>query len=171
MAFRRTGTRTWSPKAIPFGLLILLLGLWGFFVPLVGPYFNFGFFTDGTWNFMAKHWELLLIPGAAAAVGGLLLMLPTAGGGWLGGMLATAAGIWFLVGPTLYPLWASGTIHPIPHTETITALLWIGYFYGTGALITYFAGYGQGLLSRRTVVEETPVAQPTETRQRVVTQA
>ena len=41
---------------------------------------------------------------------------------------------------------------------------------GTGALITYFAGYGQGLLSPRTVVEEVPVAPPTETRERVVTQ-
>ena len=97
-------------------------------------------------------------------------MLPTRGGGWLGGMLATSAGIWFLVAPSLYPLWSSGTVHPIRHTETITALLWIGYFYGTGALITYFAGYGQGLLSPRTVVEEVPVAPPTETRERVVTQ-
>jgi hypothetical protein len=171
MAVRRT--RAWTPKAIPFGLFILLLGLWGIFVPLVGPYFHFGFFTNDTWNFMGRHWELLILPGIAAVLGGLLLLVPTRAGGWLGGMLATAAGIWFLVGPSLYPLWTSGHVKPIPHSETITALLWIGYFYGTGALIAYFAGYGQGLLSRRTVVEETPVAAPTqtETRQRAVTQA
>src|SRR3977135_3973398 len=42
-------TRSWTPKAIPFGALILLLGLWAIFAPLVGGYFGFGFYSDATW--------------------------------------------------------------------------------------------------------------------------
>ena len=39
------------------------------------------------------------------------------------------------------------------------ALRWIGYFYGPGALIIYFAGYALGIFSRRTVVQDTQVSE------------
>ena len=163
--------RTWTPATIPFGLLIMLLGAWVFFVPLVGPYFDFGFFTESAWSFSVRHWELLLAPGIVAFVGGLLLMTPAWGLGWLGGLMATAAGIWLVIGPSLYPLWAAvDRVQPLPHGDVVRALLWIGYFYGPGALITYLAGYGQGLVSRRTVVEEAVVEErpASATRERVV---
>ncbi len=51
--------RTWTPKAIPFGMLVLLLGLWAFFAPLVGGYFGFGFYSEATWQFSGREWELL----------------------------------------------------------------------------------------------------------------
>ena len=59
--------RSWTPKAIPFGLLILLLGLWAFFAPLLGGYFGFGFSSGATWQFSARQWELQLAPGIVAA--------------------------------------------------------------------------------------------------------
>ena len=172
---RQTRARRWTPAAIPVGVLLMALGAWAFIVPLVGPYFNFGFFTDSTWTFSARHWELLLLPGLAIALGGLVMTMPSAGLGWLGGLLAAAGGAWLLVGPSLFPLWTS-TDHvavDVPHNQTMTALLWIGYFYGTGALTVWLAGFGKGLVSRRTIVEDDTVIEetPVERRDRVVTNA
>lgn len=173
---RRTRARRWTPAAIPVGLLLMILGAWAFFVPLVGPYFDFGFFTDRVWSFSARHWELLLLPGIAIFLGGLIMTMPRAGFGWLGGALAAAGGAWLLVGSSLYPLWtATNDIARIDvdHSQLITSLAYIGYFYGTGALAVWLAGFGKGLVSRRTyvhdatVIEETPV----ERRDRVVTHA
>ena len=160
MAVRRT--RAWTPKAIPFGLLIALLGGWAFFVPLVGPYFSFGFDTHSTWLFSGRQWELDLAPGIAAFVGGVLLMTPARGWGWLGGLLAFLAGSWLLVGPSLHEVYASGVLHPLG-SSTTRALRWIGYFYGVGGLLLYFAGWGHGLFSRPTVMQETPLTEPAQT--------
>jgi hypothetical protein len=156
MARRSTA---WTPKAIPFGFVIALLGAWAFAVPLVGPYFNFGFYNDAAWQFSTKQWELQLIPGIAAFLGGFMLMTPSRGGGSLGALLAFAAAAWLIVGPILYPLWSSGTIQPYG-SEGMKALRWIGHFYGPGGLILYFAGYAHALFSRRTVVQDTTVAEP-----------
>ena len=164
MALRQT--RAWTPKAIPFGLLIALLGAWVVAAALVGPLFGFGFFNHHSWQFGARQWELQLIPGLVAFVGGLMLMTPSRGGGAFGALLAMAAGAWLVVGPVVYPLWSSGTIHPYG-SEGMKALRWIGHFYGPGGLILYFAGYSHGLFSRRTVVQETALAEPAT--QRTVT--
>jgi hypothetical protein len=170
MAIRRRGYVRWTPAAIPLGLVIMALGAWGFFVPLVGPYFNFDFFTTSDWSFSTRHWELLLGPGCVAFAGGLLMTFPKWGFGQLGTTLAIVGGAWFLVGPSLYPLWTSGQVElGVNHSETFAALHWIGYFYGVGAAILYFAAFAQGMLSRRTVVEEAAAAEQPVTRERVVT--
>jgi hypothetical protein len=57
----------------------------------------------------------------------------------------------------------------VNHSEGWAALHWIGYFYGLGAVILYLASFAQGMLSRRTVVEEASVAEQPGTRERVVT--
>jgi len=175
MATRPRRTTRWTPAAIPVGVLLMILGAWAFFVPLVGQYFDFGFFTSSTWVFSAEHWELSLLPGIAIFAGGLLMTMPAMGLGWLGGLLAIAGGAWLLVGPSLFPLWTTtDSINvAVPHSELIDSLLKIGYFYGTGALVMYLAGFGQGLLSRRTVIEEEPVIEetPIERRERTVTHA
>jgi hypothetical protein len=150
--------------AVPFGLLIALLGGWVIAAALVGPLFNFGFFNDKTWDFSREQWVLQLIPGIVAVIGGLLLMTPSSGSGSLGALLAFLAGGWLVVGPVVYPLWTSGTVHTFG-TEGMRTLRWIGHFYGPGGLILYFSGYGHGLLSRRTVVQDTAAeAAPATTR-------
>ena len=136
---------------------------------LIGPIFNFGFFNDNTWDFSAKQWELQLIPGGVAVLGGLLLMTPSSGLGSFGALLAFAAGGWLIVSPVLYPLWSSGDVKTFG-SEGMKALRWVGHFYGPGGLILYFAGYAHGLFSRRTVVQDTTAAEPTTT-QRTVTNA
>ena len=175
MAFGRnrgnsTTTRAWTPKAVPFGLLIALLGGWVIAAALVGPLFNFGFFNDKTWVFSREQWVLQLIPGIVAVIGGLLLMTPSSGSGSLGALLAFLAGGWLILGPVVYPLWTSGT----PHTfgsEGMQTLRWIGHFYGHGGLILYFSGYGHGLLARRTVVQDTVTQAPPATSRTVAPDA
>jgi hypothetical protein len=159
----------WMRSAAPLGFLVALLGAWALFVPLVGPYFEFGFATDDTWVFSQTHWTLSLIPGLVAIAGGLLLMMP-ARKARLGALLALIGGVWLVVGPSLHPLWESEELAPLEAAETREALLWIGYFYGTGALISFLAGVSMGLLQRfrRTeeVVEEIPPApEPVEERE------
>jgi hypothetical protein len=170
MAIRRRGYVRWTPAAIPFGAVIMALGAWGFLVPLVGPYFNFDFFTTDEWSFSRRHWELLLGPGLVAFAGGLLMTFPKWGFGQLGTMVAIVGGLWFLLGPSLYPLWTSGQVQlGVNHGEGWAALHWIGYFYGLGAAILYLAAFAQGMLSRRTMVEEASVGEQQGTRERVVT--
>jgi hypothetical protein len=173
----RSGRTTrWTPAAIPVGILLMLLGAWAFFVPLVGPYFHFGFFTSTKWSLgTGDNWKLTMVAGAAIFVGGMILTMRSRGLASLGTLLAFAGGAWLLVGPSLYPVLAGGeAVRPAAqHSATMTALLWIGYFYGTGGLALYFTGVAHGLFARRTVVEEMPVIQetPVERTERVVTHA
>ena len=157
-------TRLWTPAAIPVGILLLLLGAWVFLVPLIGPYFNFGFFTSSVWVFSTVHWEMLLGPGIALFVGGLLMLVPTRPAGVLGGLLALTAGVWLLVGPSLHPIWSGPIAVTTGHSQWLTSLIWIGYFYGNGAIAVYLSGILHGLLGRqpvvyedRTRIEETPL--------------
>jgi hypothetical protein len=155
MAPRRT--RRWTPKAIPFGLLILLLGGWAFAAPLAGGYFGFGFYSDATWHLSAKEWELHLIPGLAAAAGGFMLMTPSRGWGRLGGLLAFLAGAWLIAGWAFYPVWSSGTIEPYG-SDFMRGLRWLGQLLGPGGLILLFAGWLHGLFMSRKVVAEAPTS-------------
>jgi hypothetical protein len=134
---RRTGARV----AIPLGFAVFALGVWAAVVPLVGPYFDFGFDTNQTWVWSEQHWTLSIIPGAVAAFAGILMALPPRFR--LGALLGALAGAWLAVGLFLHPLW-SDTISPIATGERKVAALWIGYFTGPGVLIAYLCGVGTG---------------------------
>jgi hypothetical protein len=150
-------TRAWTPKAIPFGVMVMLLAAWAFVVPLVGGYFHFGFSSNHTWQFSARQWELQLAPGIVGFVGGFMLATPARGLGRLGALLAFLAGAWLIVGWAFYPVWASGEIHPFGH-PFFRGLRWLGHFLGPGGLILLFVGATQGLFMRRTIVEQAPPA-------------
>lgn len=167
---RSVGTTRWTVGAVPAGIAMMLLGAWVFVVPLVGPYFAFGLFTSSPWVFLTVHWELLLGSGIAICVGGLLMTLPATPISSLGGVVSLVAGVWLLAGPSLYPVWASQPAIATSHPQWLLSLIWVGYFYGTGALAVYLSGGLHGMLVRRpvyhdqTMIEETPL----EDRERVV---
>src|SRR4051794_40218641 len=147
MARRRT--RVWSPKAAPAATVVILLGLWAAAVPLVGPYFDFGFLTSEAWTFSEAAVTLSINPGLAAALAGFLLIRPLRSAGGLGRLLLVLSAVWLLVGPSLYPIWSDEVLQPQADSDWKRALLWIGYFYGVGALLALLAGYVQGLVTRR----------------------
>src|SRR5207248_311313 len=125
------------------GFLIVLLGIWAGLVPFVGPYFHYAMHSNQHWQWFADRFWLEVLPAIVAVVGGLILM-----GGMtrvtmmFGGLLALAAGLWFIVGPNVSMLWNHGaiTVGPPMGRHNITRTLeWIGFFYGVGGLITMFS--------------------------------
>lgn len=132
------------------GVLLLLLGFWGAVVPFVGPTFGYDMGGASAWTWSESHASLHLAPGLAAILGGALLL----GGGkratqTFGAGIATLGGIWFVIGPSLHPLWAGqsmgGMIH-MGETALSSALSALGYHYGTGAAISVVGAYALGVL-------------------------
>ena len=139
------------------GFLVLVLGLWGALIPFVGPYFDYQIGTTSTWDWSSDRLWLSVLPGAAAVLGGLIMLYSTKRStASFGGLLALAGGLWFVIGPSVSMLWNDG----VPATgaaigDTGTRVLeWIGFYYGTGALITLFSAYGLGFLAALPVTGE-----------------
>jgi hypothetical protein len=135
----------------------VLLGLWGALIPFVGPYFNYQIGTSSTWDWSIDRLWLSVLPGAAAVLGGLIMLYSTRRStASFGGLLALAGGLWFIVGPSVSMLWNGGTqATGAAFGDNGTRVLeWIGFYYGTGALITLFASYGLGFLAALPVTGE-----------------
>jgi hypothetical protein len=139
------------------GLVILIAGLWGGLVPFVGPYFHFALGPNHSWTWTSGRLYLSVLPGVAAIVGGLLLLVrgPRTGGK-LGALLALAGGLWFAVGPTVSLLWATDA-EGLAHGHKVTRMLeLLTYHTGLGVLIATVAAYAlPGLAFRRAVAPAT----------------
>lgn len=159
------------------GLLTLLIGIWGGIVPFAGP--DFGFYMGAhtaAWTWNASHAELHVGPAVAAAVGGLMMAVgvrrPMQS---IGALLAIIGGVWFVIGPSIYPVWAGAgmmgmhSMHMMgaPTQSTgMRALEAVGYHYGTGAAIAVLASVAFGLLlaTARAVAPSGVAARPRERR-------
>jgi hypothetical protein len=165
------------------GFLLVLLGLWGGLIPFVGPYFNYQIGTTSTWDWSMDRLWLSVLPAGAAVLGGLIMLYSTRRStASFGGLLALVGGLWFIAGPSVSMLWNDGvqaTGAAIGDNGT-RVLEWIGFYYGTGALITMFAAYGLGFLAALPVTGEAvpatararePVPRPAPERERTVAPA
>ena len=163
-----TSTRQIETRRLPrstgalSGLLVILLGIWGALVPFFGPYFHYAFGSYQTWHYTSERLWLCIIPGAVAAIGGLMLLRSAhRTSGLLGGWLALAAGAWFAIGPSISLLWhsAGNPIGAPMGGHTRQAIEWLGYFSGLGVLIAALAAFAMGrYYSRPRLVEEAAVA-------------
>jgi apolipoprotein N-acyltransferase len=130
------------------GLLLILLGAWGALVPLIGPYVHFGFTPDSAWHLSSGRFWLEILPGAVAALGGLLLLtaasrVTTSLGAWLG----VAGGAWFVIGTQLASLLNLGGVgSPIATSKAGKAFQFLLLFDGLGALIIFVAATALGRL-------------------------
>ena len=115
-------------------LMLMALGAWVFLVPLVGPYFRFGFDTATRWRFSQLHGVTSLGPGIAIFLGGVLLLSRRRLLADIGALGVLAGGVWLVVVPSLHGLWSPSALTPQPAGARHTAWLWIAYFYGPGAL-------------------------------------
>jgi len=97
-------------RGVGSGVLLILLGAWGALIPFIGPYFHFAYTPDAAWTWTWGRFFLEVVPGVAAALGGLILLVsafrPVA---MFGAALAAAGGAWFAVGHLLGPVWGSST--------------------------------------------------------------
>src|SRR5215472_6729353 len=80
------------------GGLLILLGAWGAVIPFVGPYFGFAYTPDKAWAYTSGRLWLSIVPGAAAVLGGILV-LASDGAAPVGAFLAALGGAWFVIGP------------------------------------------------------------------------
>lgn len=133
------------------GVLLVLLGIWGGLIPFVGPKFNYAYTPDVTWTMTSGRLWLEVLPGAAALLGGLIMLGSTnRAAAVFGGWLAAVAGGWFVVGPSVSILWGHGqsqTGLPIATTPLGTMVQQIGFFYGLGVVILFLAATALGRLS------------------------
>ena len=86
------------------GVALILLGLWGGLAPFVGPYFHFGFTPDKAWAYTTGRLYLSAVPGGAAVLGGLFMMVTRSRFlAVTGGLLGAVAGAWFVAGSGITP--------------------------------------------------------------------
>lgn len=135
------------------GFLLILLGLWGAFIPFVGPYFDFAYTPDSPWTWTLGRGWLEVLPGALTAVGGLLLLMSrNRATAMLGGWLAVGAGAWYIVGRALASPLALGNVgSPVAVTEAKRVALELAYFSGLGALVVFLGAAAIGRLSVRSL--------------------
>jgi hypothetical protein len=136
------------------GLLLMVLGAWGALIPFIGPYFNVSMGTDQTWDWTTGRLWLSVIPGAVAFVGGFLLFSSAhrAKAGF-GAWMATAAGIWFVIGTTISMLWNHGVSqagNALGSTNERVLTVLVSYD-GLGVVITGLGAFALGRLAVRSV--------------------
>lgn len=133
------------------GTLLVLLGIWGGLIPFIGPYFHYAYTPDHMWAYTTGRLWLEILPGAAAFIGGLMVLVSghrviAALGAWL----AALGGLWFVVGGVLSTLWtataAPATGTPVGGTLA-RAVEDIGFFTGLGAVIVFLAAVALGRFS------------------------
>jgi hypothetical protein len=148
-------------RGVGSGLLLILLGLWGALIPFAGPLFHFAYTPDTAWTWTWGRFFLEVVPGAAAALGGLILLIsafrPVA---MFGAALAAAGGAWFAVGSMVGPVWAnysalgapggfpSGLNPGIPTGGPLHMVAeHLSFFTGLGVVIVFFAAVALGRLA------------------------
>jgi hypothetical protein len=134
------------------GALLVLLGTWGALVPFVGPMFGYAYTPDKAWAYTAGRLWLSVLPGAVTLLGGLLV-LASARAAAVGAVLAALAGAWFVIGPAVTALvFPSGSVSPGTPVGTsgpfgVTTMHFLeglGFFYGLGVVIVFFAALALG---------------------------
>jgi hypothetical protein len=131
------------------GFLVVVLGIASGLAPFFGPLADDSLDTSGPWRLSEDRVTLHVAPAAAAALGGLILLLVGARAfSRVGSLFAMTAGAWLIVAPSLQPLWETGgrQLASATQSETRQALEEIGYYYGVGALILALAACALGLL-------------------------
>jgi hypothetical protein len=150
---RASSMRIPRSRGAASGFLLILLGAWGALIPFIGPYFHFAYTPDQEWTWTAARGWLEVLPGAATALGGLLLL----GSGnrataMLGGWLTVLAGAWFVIGTAFAgPLGIGDIGVPVASTDTKRAILEVAYLYGLGAVIIFLGAVALGRLSVRSL--------------------
>lgn len=135
------------------GLLLMLLGAWGALIPFVGPYFGYAYTPDTAWTYTSGRLWLSVLPGAAAFLGGLLVLLSAR----VGAFLAALGGVWFVIGrPVVAEVVTSGSVTAGSPVSTPSAafgastmhfLEGLGFFYGLGVAIVFVAALALGRIT------------------------
>jgi hypothetical protein len=132
------------------GVLALVLGAWGGLVPYIGHALNFNADGSSLWTWNLQHGLLYLAPGTAAFVGGGVLVLSA----WVdnvrgfdvsrvilpfGALLLGLSGIWFILGPSIWPIYYAGHVFAAA-TPVRTFAEMLVYNLSEGVILSVLAG-------------------------------
>jgi len=135
-------------RGVLSGFVLFLLGIWGGLIPFVGPYFHYAYTPDIAWTYTTARLWLEILPGAAVALGGILLMMAAGRHTAIfGALLAAAGGAWFTLGTVFSPLWNNNVPlggSPASLTVTMRIAEQIGFFTGLGVVIVAVASAAFG---------------------------
>jgi hypothetical protein len=147
------GMRMARTRGLAGGVLLLVLGAWAAIVPFIGDYMDFAYTPTSTWTWTSGRGWYEVAPGAAAFLGGLLLLFSANRAvAILGAWLGIAAGAWLIIGPQLATFLDIGSIGTPTGTSTgVIALERLFYFDAIGAAILLVAAVALGRLSVRSV--------------------
>ena len=132
------------------GFLVALLGIWGALIPFIGPYFHYAYTPDKAWTYNTGRLWLEILPGGAALLGGVLLIIANGRHVALfGAFLGIVSGAWFAVGNALAPLWTTAAPAGVPASTTtlMRAMEEIGFFTGLGVAMVLIAAAVAGRLT------------------------
>jgi hypothetical protein len=138
--------RVQRSRGVLSGVLLVLLGIWGALIPFVGPYFHYAYTPDRSWAYTAERMWLEILPGVAAILGGLTVIISAHRAvAILGAWLAAIAGAWFAVGTLIAVLWTSAPAVGTPVGSKDRVMLeQIGFFIGLGVVIVFVAAVALG---------------------------
>ncbi len=145
----RARTRSLSLGLV--GFFALLVSAWGALVPFFGS--TMGFSADGasSWHWDLAHALLGVIPGAVGVLVGVVLMAPRSAtvlrtklGLGSAGLLAMAAGAWFVVGPLAWPALYGSHPYFLSAAPVRELEYWVGYALGPGLLLAMAGAFALG---------------------------
>jgi hypothetical protein len=135
------------------GSLLMLLGAWGAVGPFAGPYFGYAYTPDKAWAYTSGRLWLSVLPGAAAFLGGLLVVASDRAAAF-GAFLAVLGGTWLVIGRPVAafalaskhisagsPVASPGAIFG---PATMRFLETLGLFYGLGIVVIFLAAVALG---------------------------
>jgi hypothetical protein len=156
------------------GFLLILLGAWGAIIPFVGPYFGYAYTPDTAWTYTTGRLWLSILPGAAAFLGGIIVLLAASRpAAMAGGVVALLGGAWLVVGAPILavavaagpkgpgaPVASPGAAFSAPVMRLLEGL---GFYYGLGVVIVIFAAFALGRFAVATVRTGRHALPPAET--------
>lgn len=157
-----TGTmRAPRSRGAVSGLLLVLLGVWGALIPFIGPYFDYAYTPDNTWDYTTGRLLLEVLPGIGTVLGGLLVLgTANRAAAMLGGWLAALSGAWFVLGVPLMTIWDGPSVGDPVGNSTEQVLEYIGFFAGLGVVIVFLAAFALGRFAVVGVREAERAEQP-----------
>ncbi len=138
-----TRVRVYRPMRVAtMGTLIVLVGAWAGIVAFVGPEFAYRPTSASPWQWTTANWLLHLVPGAMAVAAGLAAIgLARASTAGARGMLLLAAlttfvaGSWLIIGPSLWPVFESGSPYGAAASANMSFAHQVGANLGPGILL------------------------------------
>lgn len=130
-------------------------------IPFVGPYFDFAYTPDNTWDYTTGRFLLEVLPGVGTVLGGLLVLgSANRVAAMLGGWLAALSGAWFVLGVPLMTIWDGPTVGEPVGDTTQQVLEYVGFFAGLGVVIVFLAAFALGRFAVVGVREAERAEQP-----------